>query len=49
LDALAARFAVLPVPVAAIPCKAQALFVVGILDGAHASSILPSAEYATVY
>jgi hypothetical protein len=47
LNALAARFAVLAVPIAAIPRKAQTLLFLWILNSAHTAALPPSAEYAT--
>jgi hypothetical protein len=43
----AAGFAVLAVGIAPIPCKAQALFFLWILNGAHAATFQFCAEYAT--
>jgi hypothetical protein len=39
LNALAAGFAILAVPVAAIPSKAQPLFLFRILNSAHATAL----------
>jgi hypothetical protein len=45
---LAAGFAILAVGIATIPCKAQTLFFLRILNGTHAAAFPLSAEYATV-